>query len=403
MPVTALASTTAALSMAGFPLFFGFIGKEIMYKGALTEEFFPGFATTAALLANALMTAVAVLIIVKPFFGTERKTPLIPREAPWTMWLGPVFMGGLGLIFGIVPDWIGHWLIKPAVRAFHPSMEDIQLKLFYGINEPLLLSIATLSLGALFYLLRQPLRQTIDYVLRQIPIRFEHIYTGGLEGIAKMSKMQTGILQNGSLHRYLSIIIGSVTLGAGLPLLLSHTPFGFVENPYAEMPGWLLSGIIMVAVVAVVRARTRLLAICSLGVVGAGIAMLFLMYGAPDVALTQLLVETLTVIIVSLVLLRLPRLNARKPARSAGKIWNGILAIAMGALITALILAVNQTDLERSLTDFFEANSYVAAHGRNIVNVILVDFRSLDTLGEIAVEALAGLAGYALIKKRKVE
>jgi multicomponent Na+:H+ antiporter subunit A len=215
--------------------------------------------------------------------------------------------------------------------------------------------------------------------------------------------MQTGILQNGSLHRYLSIIIGSVTLGTGLPLLLSHTPFDFFQNPYPAMSGWLLSGIIMVAVVAVVRTQARLLAICSLGVVGAGIAMLFLMYGAPDVALTQLLVETLTVIIVSLVLLRLPRLNARKPARSAGKIWNGILAIAMGALITALILAVNQTDLERSLTDFFEANSYVAAHGRNIVNVILVDFRSLDTLGEIAVVALAGLAGYALIKKRKVE
>jgi len=87
----------------------------------------------------------------------------------------------------------------------------------------------------------------------------------------------------------------------------------------------------------------------------------------------------------------------------AGKIWNGILGVSMGALITALILAVNQINLERSLTDFFEANSYIAAHGRNIVNVILVDFRSLDTLGEITVVALAGLACYALIQKRKVE
>jgi multicomponent Na+:H+ antiporter subunit A len=403
MPVTALAAAAAALSMAGFPLFFGFIGKEIMYKGALTEEVFPVFATTAALLANALMTAVAGLIIVKPFLGAERKTPLNPREAPWTMWLGPVFMGGLGLVFGILPDWIGNWMIKPAVRAFHPSMEDIQLKLFHGINEPLLLSIATLSLGALFYLLKRPLGQTIDYVLRQIPIRFEHLYTGGLEGIAKIAKMQTGILQNGSLHRYLSIIIASVALGVGLPLVFSYTPLDFGRYPHPSMFGWLLGGIIVVAVVAVAGSKVRLLAIGSLGVVGAGIAMLFLIYGAPDIALTQLLVETLTVIIVSLVLLRLPRLNARKPMRSAGKIWNGILAIAMGALITALIIAVNQTDLQRSLTDFFETNSYVAAHGRNIVNVILVDFRSLDTLGEIAVVALAGLACYALIKKRKEE
>ncbi len=93
----------------------------------------------------------------------------------------------------------------------------------------------------------------------------------------------------------------------------------------------------------------------------------------------------------------------RQPMPSAGKLWNGLLAIAIGTLITALILAVNQTELDRSVTDFFEANSYIAAHGRNIVNVILVDFRSFDTLGEITVVALAGLAGYALIQKRKVE
>jgi multicomponent Na+:H+ antiporter subunit A len=401
LPITALAATTAALSMAGFPLFFGFIGKEIMYKGALTEEFFPVFATSATLLANALMTAVAGFIIIRAFLGASQKTPLVPREAPWPMWLGPVFLGGLCLIFGIIPDWVGNWFIKPAVRVFHPSMEDIQLKLFYGINEPLLLSIATLSLGALFYWLRQTLRQTIEYVLRHIPIRFEHMYTAGLDGIAKIARLQNSILQNGSLHRYLSIIIVSVILGAGLPLVSGGLPADLGHPPHPMLLGWLVSGIIMVAVVAVVNAGTRLLAICSLGVVGAGIAMLFLIYGAPDVALTQLLVETLTVIIVSIILLRLPQLKARQSARPAGKIWNGLLAVSIGTLITVLILAVIQTDLQRSVTAFFEANSYIAAHGRNIVNVILVDFRSLDTLGEITVVALAGLASYALIQKRK--
>ena len=403
MPIAAFAAATAALSMAGFPLFFGFIGKEIMYKGALTEDVFPVFATTAALLANSLMAAVAGLVTLRPFLGAARKTPLVPREAPWTMWLGPVFMGGLGLILGIVPDWIGRWLIEPAVRAFHPSMEDIQLKLFYGINEPLLLSIATLSLGIVFYLLHRPLGQVIGDLLLKIPIRFEDLYTFALDSIANIAKTQTRILQNGSLHRYLSVIIGSVVLGVGLPFLSSYTRPVLPENFDPSLPGWLLSGIIIAAVTIVVRTRSRLLAICSLGVVGAGIAMLFLMYGAPDVALTQLLVETLTVIVVSLVLLRLPSLNIRQPMPSPGKMWNGILAIGIGTLITALILAVNQTDLDRSVTDFFEANSYIAAHGRNIVNVILVDFRSFDTLGEITVVALAGLAAYALIQKRKVE
>ncbi|MGD9323771.1 MAG: proton-conducting transporter membrane subunit [Desulfobacterales bacterium] len=403
MPITAFATATAAFSMAGFPLFFGFIGKEIMYKGALTEDVFPVFATTTALVANSLMTAVAGLVIIKPFLGAARKTPRIPREASWAMWLGPVFMGSLGLIFGIVPDWIGRWLIQPAVRAFDPSMEDIQLKLFYGINEALLLSILTLSLGVALYLLNQPLRQGIAHAVKKIPIRFESIYTFGLDSIAKIAKIQTRLLQNGSLHRYLSVIIGAVVLGVGLPFGLRFAPPEFMTNFDVSLPGGLLSGIIAAAVIVVVGARSRLLAISSLGVVGAGIAILFLMYGAPDVALTQLLVETLTVIVVSLILLRLPKLKARHPIPLTGKLCNGLLASALGVLITALILAVNQTELNRAVTDFFEANSYLAAHGRNIVNVILVDFRSFDTLGEITVVALAGLAGYALIQKRKVE
>ncbi|MGB5750882.1 MAG: hydrogen gas-evolving membrane-bound hydrogenase subunit E, partial [Desulfobacterales bacterium] len=402
MPITALATVAAALSMAGFPLFFGFIGKEIMYKGALTEELFPVFATSAALLANSLMVAVAGLMTIKPFLGNLPAKLRQPREAPLTMWLGPGLMGGLGLIFGIFPDWVGHWLIEPAVRAFHPSMEDIQLKLFYGINEPLLLSIATLSLGGILYRKRRPLRQFIGGVLSHIPFQFEHVYTGGLEGIAKFAKFQTAMLQNGSLHRYLSVIIASVVIGVGLPFFSDYTPSALMPNSNSSLTDWLVIGIITVAVMVVVIARSRLLAICCLGVVGAGIAMLFLMHGAPDVALTQLLVETLTVIIVSLVLLRLPQLNARRPTPSPVKIWNGLLAVSIGTMITALILAVTQTDLDRSLTNFFEANSYIAAHGRNIVNVILVDFRSFDTLGEITVVALAGLAGYALIQKRKV-
>jgi len=349
-----------------------------------------------------LMTAVAGIVAIKPFLGVLRRTPLEPREAPVAMWLGPVIMGSLGLIFGIFPDSVGHWLIEPAVRAFHPSMEDIQLKLFYGINEPLLLSITTLSLGAILYWKKQPLRRFIVDVLARIPIRFDQVYSAGLDGIAKIAGIQTAILQNGSLHRYLCVIIAAVILGVGLPFLTDYMPLAIKQDFDASLTDWLVIGIIVAAVCVVVMARSRLLAICALGVVGAGCALLFLMYGAPDVALTQLLVETLTVIIVALVLLRLPRLNARRPTPSRVKILNGVLAASIGTLMTALILAVTRTELDRSLTDFFEANSYLAAHGRNIVNVILVDFRSFDTLGEITVVALAGLAGYALIQKRKV-
>jgi len=218
-----------------------------------------------------------------------------------------------------------------------------------------------------------------------------------------LAKFQTAVLQNGSLHRYLSIIIAAVVVGVGLPLLSNDSPPLWMQNSDSSLTDWLIVGLIAAAVITVILARSRLLAICCLRVVGAGIALLFLMYGAPDVALTQLLVETLTVIIVSLVLLRLPDLSSRRPVSPPVKIWNAGLALAIGAIVTGLVLAVTRTELDRSLTNFFEANSYITAHGRNIVNVILVDFRSFDTLGEIAVVALAGLAGYALIQRREVD
>ena len=128
-------------------------------------------------------------------------------------------------------------------------------------------------------------------------------------------------------------------------------------------------------------------------------ALIFLVYGAPDIALTQLLVETLTVIIVSLILLRLPPLKLPKKVRLSRRIVDIALSLTTGLLITTLLIAVvNREPLDLSLTTFYEAQSYLVAHGRNIVNVIIVDFRALDTLGEITVVVLAAWAALALIR-----
>jgi multicomponent Na+:H+ antiporter subunit A len=252
-----------------------------------------------------------------------------------------------------------------------------------------------------FYFLRAHIRRLYSDQLSQVPVTAEHLYRFFLSFTAWLASAQTRILQNGSLRRYLALIIGAVAISTWAPLLRRDAVFSGLILPAQDLPAWVVAALIAAAVILVVRTRSRLLAICGLGVVGAGVAILFMMFGAPDVALTQLLVETLTVIIVSLVLLRLPRIDPVRQEAGAGKWLNGILAVAAGLLTTSLILAVNQVELDRSLTAYFEANSYVAAHGRNIVNVILVDFRSLDTLGEITVVAIAGLAGYALIRAKK--
>lgn len=401
MPYTAFAAVAACLSMAGFPLFFGFIGKEIMYQGALGETMFPFLATGTVVLCNALMVAVAMLLFIKPFLGQPGSYYASVRETSFYMWSGPVVLGGLDILFGIVPDMVGKWLVEPAVKILDCAAENIELGFFHGINEPLLLSIITLVLGIRFYLKNHFMHKWMNILLTKGGLDFSRIFDMIINGIAWLGKLQTRLIQNGSLHRYFFVVTFTFVAVAGYSYFghsQSFPPIPFTSLVWREC---FLSMVIMAAVATVVITRSRLLGVCGLGVIGAGIAMVFLSFGAPDVALTQLLVETLTVIIVSIVLLKVPRLRFKSIKQKPGRIFDALLALGAGILITTLSLAMLSNELDRSITAYFEQNSYLAAHGRNIVNVILVDFRSMDTLGEIIVVATAGLAGYALILSRR--
>lgn len=402
MPVTALAVAFATMSMAGFPLFFGYVGKKIMYMGALTEEVLPLFATIVTLLANSLMTAVAGMLLLGPFAGKRRPSLAPVHDPPWTMRCGPTIMGGLCLLFGLIPDWVSTNLIQPAVGAFFSGPAAVPLPLFHGVNMPLLLSVATLTLGGLIYFMRGVITAGLSAMSARFPLSAQGGYDVVLNLFLKSAHAITGVLQNGSLHRYLLITISVFTLTTAVFWLHNSTGiFASLRPPDLPLSQWLLVGIMSAAIVAVVVTRSRILAVCALGIVGGGAALVFLVYGAPDLALTQLLVENLTLIIVSIVLLRLPPLDKRVPPVSGMRWVDGLVAVCAGILVAALSVATTGGDIDRQLTAFFEQNSVIAAHGRNIVNVILVDFRSLDTLGEITVVATAGLSGFALIHRRQ--
>jgi multicomponent Na+:H+ antiporter subunit A len=402
MPLTALAVAGATLSMAGFPLFFGFIGKEIMYAGALAEDMFPLFAAGIALSANALMTAVAAIILLTPFAGTLPAHLRNTWETPWTMRIGPAFMGLLGVVFGIMPEWVSENLIQPAVFAFHPDREEIRLFLFHGINLPLVLSIITLTSGAVIYLQKIRLRRGIRFLTDHLWVTMPGLYQSGLTRFLTTAATVTRILQNGSLTTYLSVIVFTLVVLTGsvwLPHVADIITIPAVTGPYIAMG---LFVFVLGGAAVVVTARHRLAAIGGLGGVGGGVALIFLVFGAPDIALTQLLVETLTLIFVSLILLRLPPMEPIvKPGTpfQARTLRNAILSISAGLVVFTLVSGVVRNPLDRSLTAFFETHSYLSAHGRNIVNVILVDFRSLDTLGEICVIVLAAWAGVHLIRR----
>ncbi|MEM1266412.1 MAG: hydrogen gas-evolving membrane-bound hydrogenase subunit E [Pseudomonadota bacterium] len=394
MPITALAAAVAALSMAGFPPFLGFIGKELKYAGALAVASVPVLVAGAVLLSNALMLAVAGIVALRPFWGPAGAMPRKPHEAPWQMLAGPVILAALGALFGIYPALLQTSLVTPTVISLTGSADEVkELKLWAGVNLPLLLSIATYVIGIAMYIWRDPLRRALERAFAQVPV-LDREYDRFMAGLAGFARWVSATVQTGRLRDYLRVtfVTALTALAAGM-LVAGISPqldFTGLVGTDAAIAAFIVVGALLAAIT-----RVRVAAIAALGVTGIGSALVFISYGAPDVAITQLLVETLVVVLVAAALLQLPLLDA--PGESDHRPADAVLAIGVGGAVTVVMLAVLATPLDRRLSTFFEAASWSEAFGRNIVNVILVDFRALDTFGEIAVVVIATLAARALL------
>jgi multicomponent Na+:H+ antiporter subunit A len=205
-------------------------------------------------------------------------------------------------------------------------------------------------------------------------------------------------LQSGYLRYYLmTVVITTVVLGSlGL---FSNVNLGILRwdrLAAVQFHEWLLSITILLAALYMVLTHSRLAAVAALGLIGFGVATIFMLYSAPDLAMTQFAIETLSVILFVLVLYRLPFFSSI--SKASERIRDGVIAGAVGLFMTLMVLTATSSDMQRRLTPFFAENSYTEAQGRNVVNVILVDFRALDTLGEIAVIAIAAIGIYTMLK-----
>jgi multicomponent Na+:H+ antiporter subunit A len=397
MPVTAAACALAALSMAGFPPFLGFIGKELKYEGALAIYDEPALAVAAVLTANALVTALAGILVLRVFFGGATVAPRPPHEAPLAMWLGPATLATLGLVLGMMPELIGAPLIQAAVTEMLGRPEPVKLALWHGFNVPLALSVATFAAGAVLFLLHRRFVAATGALARSLRLNADRAYDAVLAGALRLAAWQTALIQGSSLNRWLAatFTIVAISLGALLPGALPPLEPSLAG---ADALDFGLALLIALGAAATLAARSRLFAVCALGIVGVGVALVFLTYSAVDVAMTQLLVETLVLVIVALLMPRLPPL-ASVPGRGwLRALRDGTIALGMGAVAAALAYAASRGPLDRELTAFFDEQSVPGGHGRNIVNVILVDFRAIDTFGEVAVVVIAALAAFALLR-----
>lgn len=399
MPLTAIGAVIGALSMAGCPILVGFISKEYFYKALLDAEGPPFLWEIAGVSASMVMTALAIIAGIRPYLGTVAKTPKHPHEAPWTMWIGPLVLGGFALKFGILPGWVGDHLITPAARAVLGQADyHAHLKLWDGLNTALLLSLVTVIGGLILYALSRSWREHSGKLYAVLnAMGPQRAYFGILNGTLSFAKWQTSLLQNGKLRNYV-LTVGAFTVFLIL-LVLPRNRFAF--DPAAMAPvsllGVLVCLFIIVAAVATCFVKSRFTAILTLGVVGLGIAMIFFMSSAPDLAMTQVLVETLTVVLFVLAFRNLPLL--KDYSSKTIRIRDAVAAGAFGIVMTCLVLVAFQfRNTPSEVAAFHSANSLPAANGRNVVNVILVDFRALDTLGEITVLGVAALGIYAMLR-----
>ncbi len=401
MPWTGTAALVVAASMAGLPPLFGFISKEVFYKAAYDAPERALLLIGGAVVSSVFIVAAAGLASVKPFFGARGHTPKAPHEAPVSMLIGPLSLAGLSVLAGLLPGVVNDYGVKPATQAtLADPAASTSLVLWPGVNVVLLLSIVTVIAGAGVYVWRAPLQQRVrawDVGARFGPARG---YRASLNGMLWLADRQTRILQNGYLRVYLITITGFATVLVSYTLLTQVGVGDVLRSPDVRIYELLIAGVILVGTAVVTQARSRLVAVAALGSVGYGIALLYILFGAPDLAMTQFAIETLTVLLFVLVIYRLPRFM--RISGSAEHVRDAVIAIGAGAMMTLLVLVVTANPAHTGVSTYFAENSVSLGKGRNIVNVILVDFRALDTLGEIVVLAVAAAGVYSLLKLRPV-
>jgi multicomponent Na+:H+ antiporter subunit A len=398
MPMVALAASVAALSMAGLPPLFGFIGKEMLYQAALETQPTRLLLIAVAVLTSMLLVAVAWIVGVRPFIGEKITTPKDPHDPPVSLWIGPGLLAGLGLLFGLLPDLLERSILSPSVEAVLGRPSAMDLALWHGLNPGLALSAVTFAGGAGIYAGRNVLLATasrVATVTRWGPAAW---YDVTLIGLNRVALAQTRLLQSGYLRVYLLTVVGIIAVLGGYTLIRGAQVVGPAAGFDIRFYELVLAVIMLLGAVVTARARSVLHSVVALGAVGYCVALIFVLFGAPDLGMTQFLIETLMVLLFVIVFYRMPRF--KRLSSTGVRLRDVFVATLAGGLITALVLRATAVQWYPSVSTYFAEHSYPLAHGRNIVNVILVDFRALDTLGEITVLAVAGAGVYALLKLR---
>ncbi|MFC3196416.1 putative monovalent cation/H+ antiporter subunit A [Parapedobacter deserti] len=398
LPPLAVGGFLAALSSAGLPFTFGFIGKDLIYEATLnTDSVMPTILTTLAVITNIFLLYAGLLAGLKPFTG-RLPTAYAGIHLPhWLMWIPPMLLSLLGIAFGAFPALADTALLNPAAAAMINKPIDSPLKIWHGFNLVLLLSTVTLILGAVLYLIRKPSAGGLARIERFDYLSPRHLLTKIVYYSKKFSARYTQTLHSGFLRVYIFRIVTFAVLLLGFRLLTGG-PVWFTPNHLSPISVYevVVGGILIVTIYLAVTTLSRLTAVVATSVIGYCICLLFVFYSAPDLAMTQFTIDTLTVVLFVLVLFRLPPFLNFTNRLARMRDW--LLASSFGAIVSLIAVQVLNQPFDHAVSRFYGENAYLLAKGKNVVNVILVDFRGVDTMFEIVVLAIAAIGVFSLLK-----
>jgi multicomponent Na+:H+ antiporter subunit A len=403
MPWTAAAALLAGVSMAGIPMSFGYIAKDVILTAKGADDVF-AFARVANTVFGAIAVAVAAVAAIRVFWRHpgHNDTPEA-HEGGWSLVAPPLVLASIGMLLGLFP-FVVQDLIAEASLAMTPGTEAVVVALALEVGPSLVSVAITLAVGLTVYFLWDPLHRLFEVIARKTwRIGMASHYERFLQGIPRVAAAATRGLQRGRLPGYGVVMLATVTAFMGTVLLLGMGQWPLPE--WGEVSLGVVGACVLMAsggVLALFQ-RDRLVLLLAAGLVGYGSAVFFLYVGAPDVAFTQFVVESVFVIVVASVLLKLRQQGRGQGLEEPG--WRpgaAVVSLAFGAVVAVWLLVSLGTPFDDTLSAFFAANSVPEAHGRNVVNVILVDFRALDTLGEITVVMLSLLAALPLLQAVRV-
>ncbi|GKV70002.1 Na(+)/H(+) antiporter subunit A [Sporosarcina sp. NCCP-2716] len=415
MPISFTVAFIGGLSMAGLPPFGGFLSKELFLESMVALKHFDLFSfgtwgvlfPVIAWIASVFTFVYSFYFVFHTFAGEKKadKLPLKPHEAPIGMLISPIILAVSVVAIFFIPNVVGSWLVAPAVAAAQPQLYSlpadaaIHVAAWHGPKSvPMWLTVGVIAIGTMLFTTMKSWRPV--YALQPRNLSLNAFYDGLMSFSERGMNRLSRSFMNGIIRTYLIYMFAFLSV---MTIVILFAKGAFELDMDSLSPVTLFA--VLNAVVAllgaamVILSKNRISAIIALGAVGYSVALFFVLFKAPDLALTQLVIETISVALFLLAFRHLPAMKTHGETKG-NKLVNAIIAGAVGLSVTLVALSAHSNKLVASISQFYKDTVQTEAGGGNIVNVILVDYRGFDTLFEIAVLSIAGIAVLGMIKLR---